>query len=97
MTTLTQYASETRDSSSATADAIGSLSRDFASKLDGLPAIMAPMVEIAVAKALAQHTASEKKARARPWKSSHQEVLYVEHEAMLSARSAMMENSAKPF
>jgi hypothetical protein len=79
MTMLEQYATERRDTSKATADAIGSLSVDFISKLDGLPAMMAPIVQTAVAQALAQHTASEQKVRAR--KTLLQQAAEAGHEA----------------
>jgi hypothetical protein len=85
LTTLAQFASESRDSSRATADAIGSLCRDFTNKLDGLPAAMAPMVERAAAKALAEHDATD---RARPQKSSRQNALGLEDEAIGAGTNA---------
>ena len=71
-------------------DAIESLSVGFKGKLDGLPVAMATMIENAVAKALAQHTASGEKAWKRPRKTSHQEALDVEEQALAAST-----NSAK--
>lgn len=51
LTTLEQYASESRNRSRAMADAIVSFSADFTNKINHLPVAMARMVETAVLKA----------------------------------------------
>lgn len=66
-------------------DEIGSLSVDFKGKLDGLPVAMATTIESAAAKALAQHTASGEKAWERLRKTSHQEALDVEEQALAAS------------
>ena len=64
--TLEEYAKETRASSRITEDAICSLSADFTNKLGGLSGVMAPVIEKAVATALAQHSATVKMPMERP-------------------------------
>jgi hypothetical protein len=92
--TVEQCARELRDSSRATEDAIGSLSVDFKGKLDGLPVAMATMVESAVAKALAQHTASGEKAWERPRKTLHQEALDVEEQALAASTNSASQSQS---
>jgi hypothetical protein len=75
-------------------DAIGSLSMGFKGKLDGLPVAMATMIENAVAKALAQHTTSGEEAWERSRKTSHQEALDVEEQALAASTNSASQSQS---